>query len=150
MPHEDVIYAHQTSCMEHIVANVYLLGKKRLSYKWYLQVGIPDVSRTVSGSDAAIILVPLKASTKMKPSHSAPLLTPASPPPTTSIISSSSFDSPLASKHSTLVTVFSSTTISATGFGYNGGCTTDTTYPMLESVSAKGEVTSSGAKLDIL
>ena len=35
-----------------------------LPYKWNLQVGIPDVSRTVSGSDVAIKMAPLKASTK--------------------------------------------------------------------------------------
>ena len=68
----------------------------------------------------------------------------------TSFNSSSSFDSPLASKLSILVTVSSSTTTSARGIGYNGGCTTDPTSLMLESVSAKGEVTFSGAKLDTL
>ena len=77
-------------------------------------------------------------------------LTPTSPPPTTSINSSSPFDSPHASKHSTLVVRFSSTTISARRFGYYGGCTTDETSPMLEAACAKWLVTFSSAKLDFL
>ena len=90
-----------------------------------------------------------KESTKVKLSVSAPLLTPTSPPPTTSITCCSSSDPTLASKHSSLVTVSYSTIISAKGFGCNGKCTTDTTSAMFESVSAKGEVTFSGGKLDI-
>ena len=108
-----------------------------------------NVCKTVSGSVAAIELTLFKASAKVKPSDSAPLLNPISPPPTTSFTSSLSSDSLLASKHSTLVTVSSSTTISARGFGYNGGCATDTNAPMLELVLAKGEMTFSGAKSDI-
>ena len=68
---------------------------------------------------------------KVKPSDSAPLLAPTSPPPKTSISSSLSFDSPLSSKHSLLVTVSSSTTISTRGFGYHGGCTSNAASPML-------------------
>ena len=66
----------------------------------------------------------LSASTKGKPSESAPHLVCAWHPPTTSvIISSSSLDSRLACIHSTttLPTSSFSTTISATGLGYEGG-----------------------------
>ena len=67
-------------------------------------MGVLDVSRTVSGLDAAIELARLKASTKVKPSDSWPLLNPTQLPPTTSI-NFSSFDTPLASKRSNLINV---------------------------------------------
>ena len=113
----DVRCAHQTCCKEHIVANACLHETSKGyhsngTYKW----ASPDISKTVSVSDAAIKLARLKASTKAKSSDSAPLLNPTSPPPTTSITSSSSCDSPLVSKPSTLVTVSPSTTISASQF----------------------------------
>ena len=115
-------------------------------------MGIPDVSGTISTLHATIKLACLNAYTKVKPPDSAPLLAPILPSPTTSIRSSSSLDSPVAFKHyqTSLVISSSSTTISAGRFGYNSGCPTNAASQMLESVSPKGEVTSSGAKPDIL
>ena len=76
----------------------------------------------VSKSDAEIKIAGLNASTKVKFSNLTPILTPASPPPTISINSSSLFESLLASKHSrtTLPITSSSTNVSRNGVGYNG------------------------------
>ena len=150
--HEDVRCVHQPSCMKHIVANV-CLHKKNKGYrkKSYLQVGIPDASITISGSDTPIKIARLSVSTKVKLFHSVPLLVPARPHPTTSITSWPR-DSFFASKHSgtTLVITCFSSTISANGLGYNRGCIIDATSPTLEYISAEGEVTFPRPKSDIL
>ena len=117
----------------------------------YLQVEIPDSSRTFSRLDAATKLVHLSPSTKVKPSDSAPPLAPTSPIPTTSITSFTSLYSLLASKHSdtALTTTSSCTTISAREFGFNG-CSKLTQPPhCLCQAPRKREMTFSGAKSSI-
>ena len=121
-------------------------------YIWYLQVGFLDVSLKVSTSDAAIRLARLRASTKVRRSHSAPILllldlhrqhryflphrlTYLSPAHIPEQLSSP----PLLPPQSQQI-----------DSGFNGGCKSETVCPMLESVSTKGEVTFSGTKSDFL
>ena len=130
---------------------VYTKTAKGYGTKQYLQVGIPDVSTTDSRLEVAMRFVRLCASIKVKPSDFGSLLNYAGTPPTTSITSSSSIFLLFACEHSgTLIFSASpSTTISARGFDWNRGLNgTDPASPIVESVSAKWEVTSSRAKYD--
>ena len=118
----------------------------------YLQIGSPDFSITVSGSDDANRFTRLSESMKGKPSVSAPLLTSVGIVPTTSTTSSSSTHLLLDWGHSGTVnlTVSSSTAIWKTVFGYNGGFYgADVASPKLESVCARRELTSLDTNLDI-
>ena len=113
----------------------------------------PAVSITVSGSDAAIRFARLSGSMKVKPPDFAPLLTPVGTVPTIPTTSSSSPHSLLACRYSgtILLALFSSSTISKSGFGYNGGFYgADVASLILEAVCAKRDLISLDTTLDII
>ena len=107
-------------------------------------MGIPDVSKILSGSDAAIKFALLSSSTELKSSNSEPLPIPAWPPPTSSIRSSSSLDSPPRLPPAHTPEQLSSPFF----FHYNlrkrirvkWVCIINTVSPKLSSVCAKGEI----------
>ena len=148
-----MLNVHQINYIEHIVAKV-CSKKITKGYRTmqYLKIGIPEVSITVLGLDVATKFASLSESMKVNPLESASLVTPVGTPPTTLTISSSSNDSVLARKHSAMTLLVASSLIqnSTRRLGYNRGLdVAGATSPILESVSAKRDVISSGTNPDM-